>query len=74
MFEPHNLSSEEQNIDDELVEVRASDSSNQVKCDRVHNSQWTELVGNANQWKQQVKDFAVKIMSVRGRSLGGSIV
>ena len=40
MFEPHNLSSEEQNIDDELVEVRASDSSNQAKCDRVHNSQW----------------------------------
>ena len=49
MFEPHHsLSSEEKNIDDELMEVRASNasrqlanSSSQAKCDRVDNSQWS---------------------------------
>ena len=31
-------------------------------------------MGNASQWKQKVKVFAVKIMSVRGRALRGNVV
>ena len=72
MVEPHHyLSSEEKNIDHKLF--RTSKSSNQVKSDRV-DTRSGELVVNANQCKQKVEVFAVKIMSVRGRALRGNVV
>ena len=72
MVEPHHyLSSEEKNIDHKLF--RTSKSSNQAKSDRV-DTRSGELVVNANQCKQKVEVFAVKIMSVRGRALRGNVV
>ena len=78
----HCLSSEEKIIDDEFMELRTGSSSNHswqkspsityvpIKQDVTKlPTHCGELGGNANQWKQKVKIFAVKIMSVRGRSV-----